>query len=290
VVRAATLRNVDARGAKSELLEAEALVEQRPSSSGGAPWRVRLATRRGTSTGEREIEAATCAGLAEATAVVLALALVPQEPEPDTSAPASDRATPAATSAPRPPNHDRVVPRKSVSVKERRAHALALGASVVGDASTLPSPAIGGSATLAWTPGRFRLEADARRWGSQSGSLAGAHAGARFTMTSLGGRACFAAAKTDDFDFSPCAGADANLISALGFGAETNYSPDAAWAAMTGGALGRITLGPWLAIRTRVEAIVPLSRPTFVVENEGNVHRPATFGVAASLGIEALFL
>jgi hypothetical protein len=279
-VRGATLRDAESRGAMG-LLEADAQVEQKPQQTGDAGWRVRLRTRRGETTGEREIEASSCSGVAEATAVVLALAMVPpdvdEERPPVESVPASE--------APR--QSDVAVARKEAA---QDAHALALGASVATDASTLPSAAIGGSLTAAWTPGRLRVELDARRWVSQSRSLASSASGATFTLTSLGGRGCWAALRGKSVDLAPCAGADLHLVSAPGYGADSNYSPDGSWVSITGGGLGRLSLSSWLALRVRLEAVVPLARPTFVVRNEGSVHRPPSLGAAASVGLELLFL
>jgi hypothetical protein len=278
-VRAAALRGVDVRAAKGDVLEADAHVAHGSSTSSDT-WKVQLHTRRGTSRGEREIEASTCDGLAEATAVVLGLALV----APDNDAIGPDPVP--------PPAPDRDTPAKEQRRTEGHgaAHALAFGASVAGDRGMLPAAAIGGALTLAWTPGRLRIEAEARRWGSQNGSVAEYGSGARFSVTSLGGRACWAALKTGRFELSPCTGADAHLVSAPGFGADTNYSRSAAWTALGGGGLGRISLTSWLAVRARAEAVIPLSRPTFIVENEGSVHRPSIVGAAGSVGLEALFL
>ncbi len=277
-VRSATLRGVRAHGgAHADVLEAEARVTQ-VQTGDGPGWRVHLVTRRGSFTGEREIEAATCDGVAEATAVVLALALVPAES-------ASDGDT-TAQPDPGPPEPD--APRRGAPARE--APFLAFGASAAVDASTLPSAAAGGSVTLAWTPGPLRIEADARRWVSQSGTLSTATtAGARFSMTSLGGRGCWAVVRAGTFEASPCAGADAHLVSAEGFGSDANFAASGQWAALSAGALGRVTVASWLAARARVEGFVPLARPTFVVENAGPVHRPPVFGVAAALGVEALF-
>ena len=112
-VRAATLREVDARAANSGVLEADAYVEQREATS----WAVRLRTRRGMATGEREIEAETCDGVAQATAVVLALALVPpSEPEPE-----PERVPGAAAAPPTPPPADRVRMRLTLSRSELRS-------------------------------------------------------------------------------------------------------------------------------------------------------------------------
>jgi hypothetical protein len=251
-------------------------VEQKVTPGSGATWTVRLRTRRGMTTGEREIEATTCNGVAEATSLLLALALVP----PSTAGPEDE----PAVAAPRE-QRDARAPRSS----RDSSHALALGASVAGDAWTLPSTTMGGSLTLAWTPGRARVELDARRWASQSQTLSTSDSGARFSMTTLGARACWAAVRAGRFDLSPCVGADVFLVAAPGYGANTNYAASADWAALNAGALARLSLVPWLALRAMVDGAVPLARPTFVVQNEGALHRASTLGAAASLGVEALF-
>lgn len=285
-VRAAILGEPRASGeSRADVLEASAFVYRvepetpREDSRRDAPtWRVRLQTRRGALVGEREIEASTCSGVAEATAVVLAMALVPPPREDEPPAPSADadvRERPSASAA---------------GGARAERHVLAVGASVVGDTSTLPSAAAGGSLTIAWGLDRLRLELDARRWASQSRALSRSGAGARFSMTSLGGRGCWAALRAHAFELAPCAGADVHLVTADGFGADDNFAPSAAWTTVTGGALGRLSLSSWLALRARVEAFVPLSRPTFVVENDGAVHRPPSLGAAASFGAELLFL
>lgn len=276
-VRSATLRETGPpQSAGEDVLEAEANVEQTDADGG---WRVRLRTRRGTITGEREIEAATCNGVAEATAVVLALALVP---------PATADEAPATAAPPRSAPRERDAPAHRATGEDH--HAFALGASVTGDTSSLPAAAAGGSLTLAWTPGRARIELDVRLWAPQSQTLARSEAGARFSMTSLGGRGCWAALRGVGLELSACAGADVHVISAPGYGADANYPADGAWTTVTGGGLGRFELTSRIALRARAEAFAPLSRPTFVVQNEGLLHRPASIGAAASFGVEVLFL
>jgi hypothetical protein len=108
-------------------------------------------------------------------------------------------------------------------------------------------------------------------------------------MTSVGARACFAALRTRFVEGSPCAGANVDFIDASGFGAQANYGANAQWTTVAGGALVRAPLGSRFALRLRAEAFVPLTRPTFVVEGQGDVHRPPTLGAAASFGAEVLF-
>lgn len=272
-VRDATLRAAALRQAPGDVLEADAHVEP---SSDGSRWRVRLVTHRGGNTGERELEATTCSGIAEATAVILALALV--QPDSPTPEPPPQEDAPSKL-APEP------APRRLTAAPP----AFALGASLAADSTSLPAAALGGSLTIAWTPGRVRLEVDGRRWAAQSGTD-GTGAGARFTLSSLGGRGCYAALRAGGFDLGPCAGADAQLVSANGFGADTNFARSAAWASIAAGALARLAVTSWLGVRARAEGAMPLSRPTFIVENRGTVHRAAPIGLAGSIGLEANFL
>jgi hypothetical protein len=286
-VRAATLRGAGEARAKSVTLEADAHVERVPGEAARA-WRVRLRTRRGAATGEREIEASTCHGVAEATAVILALALVP----PGSAPPEETRDQPLVTVAMPPPRDAPAAPVPAPAAPRTPGgpHLFALGAGGSGDVSTLPRTTLGGSLTLAITPGRWRFELDGRMWASQSQSRAASDAGARFSMTSVGGRGCWTALRAGSLDLAPCLGADVHFVSAPGYGADTNFDATAQWVTLDGGALGRVGLTSWLAVRTRLDAFVPLTRPTFVVEGEGSVHRPPTLGAAASLGVEVLFL
>lgn len=284
-VRSATLDNASARAKKQDAapLEAEALVERVRDS---AAWRVRLHTKQGSTIGERDIQASTCRGVADATAVVLALALVPME-----------RDEPTASAAP-PQIEDTEPKARDSGPREARASGpasaseprIALGAGVAMDASTLPAATFGGGASLALTLWRLRLEVEGQRFASRSKSVAQSNAGASFTMTTLGGRACLSLIKSPRADLSPCVGANAVFLNASGFGADANYNKDATLATVTGGALGRLHLTSWFALRASLNAFVPLSRPTFIVENEGSVHQPKALGATAAVGVEVNFL
>jgi hypothetical protein len=166
---------------------------------------------------------------------------------------------------------------------------LSLGAAVASDWSTLVAPTLGGAATIAFTPGRLRLEAEGRRYASQSGSLGTSSAGASFAMTSAGGRACWAILRSRHVEGAPCLGSEVVFVDASGFGADANFEASARWATVTGGAAAALRVASWLSIRANIMAFVPLSRPTFIVENEGPLHRPPTLGTSASLGVEVHF-
>jgi hypothetical protein len=304
-VRGAALRN--ARGARGAPLEADAVVER------GERWTVTLRTRRGASIGERRLDAASCAALADATAVILALALVPPgeavaDPmpspaaappaPPDANAEPSAARPPVETPAPAPasaragaarPTEDRSREADRTARAADARPSLAIGAWGASDALTLPAVAVGGGGSIAWTPRRFRLEAGAAAWTAQSGTVADSPAGARFAMTTASASACLSVIG-GAIDVAPCAGTSATFVSARGFGATNNYEASARWMSADGGILARLPLASWISVRARVDALVPLARPTFAVEGEGTVHRPPPLGVRAALGAEITFL
>lgn len=280
-VRTATLRGVDRGKMLPGTLNAEASVEQ----LGPQSWRVRLRTRRGDQAGEREIEGPTCAGVADATAVVLALALVP----PTTIA-APDEPPSAPTPPAAPPTPPTAPSKNKQTSAARERHTVAVGVAVVGDVGELPKPGVGGALDLAWTPGRLRLEAEGRILGGQTEHVSGRAAGADFSLKSIGGRACFVVVSQTSFDVAPCLGMTAQLMGATGRNADENLTVSKAWPSFEGGALGRVFLANWFAFRARVEAVVPFFRPSFVVEGQGLVFRPPTIGAAGFLGAEVLFL
>lgn len=261
-------------------LEAKATVER------GERWRVRLETRRGPVSGERRLEASTCGGLADATAIILALALVPPVDEREIEPPAPPPAPP--TPKPIAPVVDER-PSRPAPAETTRPPSLAAGASAAVQAATLPSPAIGGGLSLAWLPGRTRVEAFGSLYGAQSQTTSLSSAGARFAMTAVGVGACHALIR-GRLELSPCAGAEIAIVRASGFGATTNYETGAEWTSALGSVLVALPIGRDVAVRTRLDALAPLSRPSFVVENEGPVHRPPTLGVRAWLGAELRFL
>jgi hypothetical protein len=172
---------------------------------------------------------------------------------------------------------------------ESFAHALAASASLHADGTTLPSAALGGRAALAWTPSRLRLEGGGAYFSEQSKTTGTSAAGAAFTLLVADARACWAVARSG-VELSPCIGADVEVVQARGFGAAKNYDASAAWVSATGGALLRVPVTSWLALRADAGAVVPLSRPRFVVEGDGAVHRPAPLGVRGGIGAELLFL
>ena len=271
--------------AKDEPLEAEGTVERKDER-----FRLTLRTKRGDARGERTLEAATCEGLADATAVVLAVAIAPADDSPDATTPTVVKTeAPKATIDPTATRDaDRAAP-PAASRDVLREHELAVGAALTTDTGSMPATAAGGSLSVAWTPGRFRLEGLGALYGAQTRTTETGNAGADLQLLVFGGRACWAAL-VQPVEVGPCVGGAASLLSATGFGAkEENFDTGARWATATAGAQIRFPIASWAALRGGVDALAAITRPRFVVEGDGAVHQPTALGLRAHLGGELLF-
>lgn len=320
-VTSAALRGGAARAsdnASGPDLIARAKVSQRNDGIAQATWHVLLRTQRGSVHGQREIEAESCAGLAQATAVVLSLALLdleedsPVEFDSQThrSADFDDAETQAkqkpafrsdfARSEARPPAKDDMgdttdeqdiaaAARPATLANTRSLVRFSVGAQAGFNVGTLPRVAPGGALSLAWLPGAFRLEFHAQMWGRQSQSISDTSSGARLFLSSLGVRACIRALRTPRLDLSPCIGSEFHLLSAQGFGSDTNYDTRAHWPALTGGLLGRARLSERFFIRVQVEGQAPLARPRLFVEHLDTVHRIPSWAATSLFGVEVRF-
>lgn len=284
-LRDAILRS--SNGESRERVEAVARVERTEPQR----WSVTVqTTRAGVASAERRLEATSCRALADATAVILALALIPERAAADEPAtPAAAEPTPPAPALAPVPEPAPIASPDRTNDRAPPRHTLAASASLATDASTLPSPAVGARGALAWTPGAARLELAGSYFSAQSQTTGVSSAGARFTSGVVGARASWTLLQSV-IELSPRVGADVELLRASGFGAADNYDASAAWLSVAGGALVTVPVTHWLSLRADADGIVPLSRPRFVVDGEGAVHQPSTFGLRAAIGAELLFL
>lgn len=291
-LRDATLRTAGEATAR-EPIDARVRVEQ---TDRGERWSVTIqTTRAGITSAERRLQASSCAALADATAVVLALAMVPDERAAEPATAPAPAPLPARAPAPASPGVAVVKPSKTaaseheVAARDPYTHALAASASLATDATSLPAPAVGGRAGVAWTPDAARIELAGTYYSYQSKTTDTSQAGAKLTLLTAGARGCWALLR-GPVELSPCAGADLDIVRASGFGARANYDASAAWISAAAGALVRVPVGSWLALRAHADATAPLARPRFVVEGDGAVHQPSTFGLRGAIGAELLFL
>ncbi len=261
-------------------LRTDATVTPAPRSR----WRVRIRTEAGAGVGVRVLEARTCAQLAEATAVVIALAFdtLPDAPPPRVRAALPEsveqiddpEAAPFRRPVVRPPPPPRIPTRFD----------LGLGATV--DPLTLSALAVHVGLHGALSRGVLRAELGLA-WQlptTADGTRAGT--GAEVMAATVTARVCAMRAR-EVVSFGLCATFVGGAMWATAFGLQRNDDSLWPWASAGGGGVLRVA-----AARGRVAAVVHLdsvahlTRPRLVVEGTGVVGEIPTWGLLAGLGVE----
>lgn len=255
----------------------------------GGPWRIVLVTQTEGASGRRTFAAETCQALADATALILAMTVNPAMTAPP-SEPGPPPAPPPLVPAPIPADARRE-PEPGPPTTWIRFSA---SASLAGDTGTLPAASVGPQLALAWLPGRFRAEIALAYATPQRGSGAGGRAeGADFDLWTAGARVGVAW-PIGAFQLGPLAGADVESLGAAGFGGTASFQQDAVFIAIGGGLRASWSPLPRLAVRLVGQAMVPLSRPSFVIVDPAPVpaelvHQPAAVAGRATFGVEWQF-
>ncbi len=164
-----------------------------------------------------------------------------------------------------------------------------VGASFVLDSGTLPKAGYGAEILVGWARSRFELELAGTFLAPEKANLAtNSHQGANVWLAELRARACYDLLG-GRLGIAPCVGGGGQWLVGDGFGSSSpETATDAIGVASFGGrAVGWIT--PHLAIRLGGEAVVPFTRPTFVIENGGDVYRSSSVAGRVTLGIELHF-
>ncbi len=271
-----------------EALDAEVKITVDPRGK----YRARLRTHLRGVRGERTLSAASCRLVASAATLVLALTLDPtlsvepprDEPDPPPSAPLPAPA-PSERAPPEPP-----APAPAAATRAPTPVAVTIGASGLLDVGLLPSPAPGGEARVAVAIGWATFVAGGALFASQSASRDGSPSkGGRFTLLAASLRGCAGAPVTPALRANACVGVEVDRIHGEGFGVTSPNAVSKVWLAPRAGA--ELTWRPvWrFAITAGGDAVAPLDRPTFALENVGAVHRPSPLGFRAALGLAIAF-
>ncbi|WP_437832915.1 hypothetical protein [Sorangium sp. So ce1153] len=264
----------------------------------------------------RTVRGATCRALADAGALMVAMAIDPEVAARSDSPATGDRSSagarladpapepPAAaarTAAPTPPR----VPSRSAPPargRERPTDGAAEGAPLfrigvggIGDLGTMQHL---GSAIEPWAGvvvGPARLEVGASFWArNTAASAARPRSGGTIGLVAGSLAACallppLARAVRPRFEVGlPCAGFELGRMHAEGYGVSDPDEGNGLWAALRGGAAAAWVVAPWVRLRLRLEAVVPLKHPRFVLEGVGEVHEPSV-AARAALGLELAF-
>ena len=247
------------------------MLDRRPDSAGAPAVRA-----------SREIEGATCAELAEAASVAIAVSVRSIADEtaaaPQFTAPASTPATP-----PRPPTTLPITPGAPPTPPWRPAVVLA----VATDSGALPNTGLGVDLEAALQRGSLQLVAFGTWFGSQD-TVDGTNAGGTFQLAVGGALACFAP-RRGRWTGLACGGFELGRLAGTGLDVARPETGAAFWRAARADVGVTVALGGNAALVLRVGAAVPLSRPEFVLDSTDLVYQPNRLAGRSTAGLEIGF-
>jgi hypothetical protein len=248
-----------------------------------AEWKLRLDTVDGNEHRSRELTADTCAELADAAAVAIAMtvrsraaAAPPHAPEPPAPvAPAAPSPAPASvmTRAPAP-----TTPGPTT---------FAGGVAVVGDGGALPQPGIGVELGASLRHRRVRLTVAGTALAPQVAHATG-DAGGEFRLLFGSAQLCLAV-PAGRMALLGCGGYELGRLSAEGVGVLRPQLGSSRWQAARAELGLSIPVAARVAVLMRGGVAIPLSRTQFVVDGGTPVHRPGAVAVRLALGAELEF-
>jgi hypothetical protein len=156
------------------------------------------------------------------------------------------------------------------------------------DVGTLPKIAgsVGAAAAFLYGPQRFELSAGA--WLGRSVDISPYGAGGTVSLIA-GTAATCRNLLTGRVELGPCIGIELGRLHASGYGVSSPDEAATLWAALKAGAAVSWFPVPQAALVLRLDAAVPLSRPRFVLDGVGPVHRISAVAGRAAAGAEMRF-
>jgi hypothetical protein len=273
----------DASAAGRPFLRARAEVRHEKSGL----WRVELQTTGPQGPGFRTVTAESCQALADATVLILALAIDPERVEANRSAPPRPSVLapkPIPVTAPREAPRPRSIP--------PRAFRFSALASTMIDTGTLPTATPGFAARLTAIPRAFpslRLELGAGVFLDDATTTPRARSGT-FSLRTFDAGGCLVT-PAGRLEIGACASVAVEWLSAAGLYESSTAHGGAAWWAFRGGATLAYPWSSTWAVRADVGAGLNLSRPEFVSAgvNQGLIHQPARYTGRGAVGVELRF-
>jgi hypothetical protein len=252
----------------------------------GEKFVLTLAVRASAGAIEKTMRADDCKVLASAVALVVAVLLDPtavvETVERERVAPPPPPVEPKPAPAPKREPTPKPKPRPRLEVQGL------VRPFAAGSFGPLPRFGVATGGLLGVRIGRARIEAHAIWDAPQRARASGTDAGARLDLWALGPRGCFAP-RWRTLEVPVCLGGEIGRMRGRGFGLSVSRSARATWAAFTAGATLLWVPLRWIAVGGGVDAVVALTRPSFVIDDIGRVHRPRPAGVRIHAGLELRF-
>jgi hypothetical protein len=255
-------------------------------------WRLRLETiQQRASAGEeiaavrgtREIEGATCAELAEAASVALAVSV--RSIANETAAAAASPPAAPATPSPRAPAP--TTPSIARAAQPTPAWHPAFVLALATDTGALPNTGLGVDLEAGLRRGSLEIVAFGTWFGSQD-TVGAANAGGTFQLALGGALACFAPQR-GRWTGLACAGFELGRLAGTGLGVARPETAATFWRAGRADAGVTAALGGNAALVLRVGVAVPWTRPDFVLDGAAPVYQPSRLAGRLTTGLEIGF-
>jgi hypothetical protein len=279
----ANVRRRRARAQAGAAAPAGVSAEVTRDPTGAGPYRLRLTiTDRRGGVRERRIEGETCADVADAAAVVVALAsddeLSDRGPAP-APAPARPIDVPQAGGSAEPPP----LPERSVPAVWAVA---ALGGV---DVRSLPAPAPGFGLGVLLALGANRFELGATAWLPERANLASQpSAGGEVALYAAAVRYCRSLTR-GVLDLAPCAGVEAGAMVGSGVGVQTAGTAVGPWLAPELGLGLTVHPIPRFGLSLELDGLGVLLRDRFLITRGGQVFEPPPLTARAVVGLDVRF-
>ncbi len=261
-------------------------------------WHVDIHTETQGVQGERKVDGETCKAVAEASALILAMAVDPEAvaatamrtEEPVPTRDPSDRPPPLrvvpvlpAYSPPLPAALPVDIPTPETPVGASIAPLAGL------DLGSLPGVAPWFGASLALVQGRGRFEGRMVFVPERSATVPSQDGpGGSFALTAFGLAGCHEVAGNSP-RLSLCGGLEGGVMRAEGFGVTDPGDADPLWLSVTPSLLVQWRLASYVSLRSEIAAGIPLRRPSFYLEPYGEVHRASPVVGRVSVGPQLEF-
>ncbi|HTQ03107.1 MAG TPA: hypothetical protein VMI54_04595 [Polyangiaceae bacterium] len=289
LARVAQLSSPRASGADASSLDVRALV----TLLSDGRFRVELRMVQGGSERTRVLDAPTCAGLAEASAVVMALAAAPGSDEamPLAMPPLEGTAEPPPVATPRPDASPPVDDRRRGSppspAPELRVHA---SAGIATDFGATADGALGAALLAGIDYGRFASFAlRGSFFPSQASTVPGfPNRGVELLLVGAAPLACLAPFELP-LELGACAEFELGRFHASGFGAPLHHATWAWWLAPGAGLTAAFPAHGRFRSRLSADALFPLARTDFYLGNVGVAHRLPAVAPRVALYLEVAF-